>query len=425
MTYSRILAVLLATAGLAAAQQTADDTPASSTSLMSQFFDHDFVNVFAFGDGTFDTALPKLGAGGYTSALGVTLGGGITAGHQFRDAGLSFSYRGDYRKYFTNTYSNGTDQSANILYTKRLSRHWHMGVSASAGDVVYGGSFYSYSPGGVNTLTNPLSNQSRFASANLNLTYEQTRRLSYTFTGQFFLNSYSYAGAISSRGGSGNVAVNYRTTARTTIGGAYTHTYFSYGQTGDTSVDGAYLTVSHRFPSHWGVSLSGGMSHSHSQGVIREPVGFLLNQQLVAGFLVGPYNSIYNAPSFQVSVSRNIHHSLLDFSAGQGINAGNGTYLASKDQFGHATYSLTRHLTNMGIGAGYTRLTSIANTVSSQYSTATISASYGRTVARFVAANFRYDFIHYGSLYSLNGLNESRLSFGLSFSSRNIPLTLY
>ena len=420
------LALLLMAAGVAAAQQAADEAPSPTTSLMSQFFEHDFVNIFAFGNGTYDTALPQLGSG-YGSAWGYSVGGGISAEHKFKDGTFSLSYRGDYRHYFARTYSNGTDQSLSILYTKRLSRHWSLGLQGSGGQIIYGGDFYSASPGvGASVLTNPLSTQSRFANAGLNLTYEQTRRLSYTFGGEFFYSAYNYAGAVNSTGGSGTASVNYRTTARTTVGATYTRTYFTYGQSrGSTSIDGAFLTASHTFPQHWLVSVSAGVSHTHSQGTITQAITLLLGQQLVSGFLIGPYNRTYYAPSFQGTLSRNMHRSLFSISGGQGINAGNGTFLASKDQFVTATYSLTRHLTNFSFGGGYTRLTSVANTISSRYTTANASASYGFNVARYLSANIRYDFLHYDNLYQLQGLNESRFSVGFSFSSKSVPLTLF
>jgi hypothetical protein len=151
----------------------------------------------------------------------------------------------------------------------------------------------------------------------------------------------------------------------------------------------------------------------------------LLGQQLVSGFITGPYDRTYYAPSFQLGVSRNIKRSLVSISGGQGINAGNGTFLASKDQFVSGTLSFTHQSRNLSFAGAYTRLTSIANTVSSQYTTANLSVAYGFNIVRYVNGNLRYDFIHYDNLYQLNGLNESRFSFGFSFDSKSVPLTLF
>lgn len=436
MTYSQMikpLTILLVVSGVSVAQQTttdAADVPvAPSTSLVSQFFEHDYFDIFGFANATYDTALPLLspGAQAFGSAWGVSAGGGLSAGHKLKDGVFSISYRGDYRHYFSNTFSNGTDQSLSLLFSERLSRHWTIGIQGSGGTIVYGGDFYAASPSlGSTVLTNPLSNQSRFVNAGINLTYEQTRRLSYTFGGQFFLSNYNYNQAIDSVGGSGTASVNYRTTARTTIGASYTRTYFAYsGSSGDTTVNGAYLTGSHVFTGHWNVSISAGVSQTHSKGIITEPIAFLFEGIPVTGYITGPYDRTNYAPTFQGTISRNLKRSLFTVTGGQGINAGNGTFLASKDQFANGTLSFTHGHRNLSFGGGYTRLVSVANTISSSYSTATLSASYGFNVVRYLSANLRYDFIHYANFYSLNGVNESRFSLGFSIDRKGIPLTLF
>ncbi len=436
MTYLQLirpLTILLLASGLALAQQTsadaADVTAPPSATLVSQFFENDFFDIFGFANATYDTALPLLrpGTESFGSAWGVSAGGGLSAGHKFKDGVFSLSYRGDYRHYFSSSYSNGTDQSLSLLFSKRLSRHWSLGIQASGGSIVYGGDFYTTSPTqGSTALANPLSNQSRFVSSGVNLTYEQSRRLSYTFGGQFFLSNYNFAQAVNSVGGSGTASVNYRLTGRTTIGASYTRSYFAYsGSGGDTTINGEYLTASHVFSGHWNASVSGGVSETHSKGIITVPILFLFRGVPVTGYVTGPYDRTNYAPTFQGTISRNLKRSLLSITGGQGINAGNGTYLASKDQFANGTLSFTRGHRNLSFGGGYTRLVSVASTISNAYSTATISGSYGFNVARYLSANVRYDFIHYADFYSLKGLNESRFSLGFSIDRKGIPLTLF
>lgn len=417
--------------GMAVAQQagSADATPAPSTTFASQFFDHDFVNLFAFGNGTYDSSLPQLSSNGstYGSALGYDVGGGITAGHTLQDGNFSLSYRGDYRHYLGTNYESGTNQSLSLLFTKRLNKQWSVILQGGGGIVSYGGQIYSESSSSVsNILTNPLSSQSRFANGGVTLTYQQTRRLSYTFSGQGFYNSYSYAGAVGSYGGTGSASINYRTTARTTIGGSYSHTYFAYsGNTGTTNIDTGSLYLQHTFASHWFLSVSGGASRTHTQGTITQLVTLLLDQQLVTGYLTGPYNRTSISPSYQGTLSRNIRHAFFSVSGGEGVNAGNGTLLTSKNQFISSSFSISHGHSNLSFGGGYSRLSSIANSVSERYTSATASVSYGFPIVRYVSGNLRYDFTHYADLYNLSGVNDNRITFGVSFSSKNIPLTLY
>lgn len=425
----RPLIILLFCAAMASAQSTGEAVPQPSTTLSSQFFEHDFVNVFAFGSGVYDTALPILTPSGshYGSSYGYDVGGGITIGHAVKGGNFSLSYKGDYRHYEAATYSNGNNQNLSLLFTTRLNRQWSLFAQAGGGIVEYGGESFSQSAGfGGNVLTNPLSSQSRFANGGLTLTYEQTKRLSYSFGGQGFYNSYNYAGAISSKGGTGTASLNYRTTAHATVGLSYSHSYFAYsGNVGTTDVDSGFLTFQYAFSRHWSTSLSAGASRAHTKGIISVPVTILLDQQLVNGYITGPYNHTTISPSYQGSITRNLHRSYLSLTGGQGINAGNGTILASKNLFGSATFSVTHHLSNFSFSGGYSRLTSISNTVSDRYSSASASVSYGFNIVRYLSGNVRYDFTHYDGLYYLRGVNESRITLGLSFSSKSIPLTLF
>jgi hypothetical protein len=423
---------LLAAVGCCAQQSDAgsgDVVVQPSATLTSQILDHDFVNYFLFGNGTYDTNLPVIrnGASTYGGAFGWDVGGGVTASHSFKGGEFSLSYRGDYRHYNSNGYGNGNTQNLSLLFNKQLSRRWAVGFSLGGGILEYGGSFYSMEPTNASTdITNPLASRSRFASAGVNVTYSQTRRLSYVFSGAGFYSSYNYSGAARSLGGTGTASVQYRTTARTTIGGTYSHSYYTYSSNfGSSTIDGGFLTLSHMFSGHWSANLSAGETHSHSQGTITLPVTLLLGQQLVSGYITGPYNRSANTPSFQLGVSHYLKRSSVSLTGGQGVNAGNGTYLTSKDQFVTLTLSFSHRLSNFGLGGSYFRLTSIANTVSNTYSSANFSASYGYTLKKYIALNFRYDFIHYDNFYALQGVNESRVSLGVSFSSKSVPLTLF
>jgi hypothetical protein len=194
---------------------------------------------------------------------------------------------------------------------------------------------------------------------------------------------------------------------------------------GTTNINSGFATLQHTFSKLWSASVSGGVSETHTRGTITEPVTFLLDQQLVTGYLTGPYNHSTLSPSFQGNVTRNLRHSFLTITAGQGVNAGNGTLLTSRNQFAGVTYSITHKLTNFSFGGGYTRLTSLANTVSDRYSSANVSVSYGFNIVRYLSGNLRYDFTHYDTLYNLRAVNDNRITFGISFSSKSVPLTLF
>ena len=436
MKFSAVLIMSL-TSITALAQQPQTQAPSSQdnsqgafspVSLASEFFEHDFFNFYAFGDGAYDTYAPLQNGHSNNGAFGWDVGGGVNGVHTFRDASLSLSYRGDYRDYKSSFFGSGTDQNLSLAYGKRLGRRWTFGVSTSAGIIFYGGTFFSVEPTLTGIVpTNPFTSETKFLSSGLSLSYQQTRRLSYSFSGSFFLQRYNYAGAVGTTGGSGSGSVFYRITSRTTVGGTYSHSYFVYqANAGQAQIDSIEATLSHQFHSHWSVSLSGGVTRSGVSGTAFVPVVLMLpGGQTVGGYQVGKYNTVSDFPSFSGTVSHGYHRSQFSVSAGQGIVAGNGYFLASKSQYLNGVYSYSYRRSNISAGGGYFRLSSVANSVSNTYSSSSLSFNYGVSLMRYLGANFRYDYVHYGTLNPYTGITDNRLSFGFSFSSKSIPLTLY
>jgi len=429
----KVFFVLCAVAASLAAQETPADSAGSGgitrrITGASQFFDHDFVNVYVFGNGSWDSRVPVLSSNqtSFGNSLGWEAGGGITLTHTFKGGDVTLNYRGSYRDYQSAGFSGGNQQSLSLGFNKRLNRRWTFGANVNGGILSYGSSFYSPSAVGVTVAANPFSLESRFVDAGVSLSYEQTRRLSYVFSGDYFLSNYANSISFSSRGVSGSASVLYRTTARTTVGATYSRSYYKYSQNaGDSTIDGGSLSLSHRFVNHWQLDLSGGVNRSHSKGVINVPISTIFNGQLVTGYYIGPYDRTLYSPSFQGVLTHYYRRSLVSIGGGQSILAGNGLYLSSRDLFANGTYSYSTRRSNFSLGSTYARLSSIANTVTQVYSTEGASAGYGVNLVRYLSANFRYDFLHYDDLFAFGGLNEHRVSFGLSLSSKSVPLTLF
>lgn len=398
------------------------------TTLASQFFSGDFVNFYGTAAGVYDANGTLLGSGsGIGGAGGFMLGGGVQAFHQFRDSELSLGYTLAYTHYQNGGYNSGFVQNLSLSYSKTLSRRWSLGLMESAGTYRYGVSYYGQPNGPTPAIANPFSPVTKFLSSGLFLTYRQTARLSYIFSGNFYLSRYSYPGAIGTTGGTGSGSVSYRLSERTTIGGTYSHSYFSYQQSaGQASIDGVYINLSHQFPQFWTVTLDAGLSRSNSSGIIRTPVNVIFGGQQITGYIVGPYKLDKLTPSVSGSVSRRLRRIVATASVGQGVNPGNGVYLASRNQFISGTVSYApSNRSNLSASGGWFHLTSLANTVSSSYSTGSFGVSYGYTLTRHLSANARYDYFRYGGLGTLSSSADNRFTFGITFSSKTIPLTLF
>lgn len=443
----RSLLVLCIAAATLAGQDTSGTGNGNVTehiTAVSQFFDHDFVNVFAYGNGVWDSRVPlsidSNGVQNYGGGLGWEAGGGITATHSFRGGDVTVDYRGSYRDYQSSTSGSGQQQTISFGYHKALNRHWTFGASMVGGLLAFGQSFYSGSSVLSTTPGNPYSTQSRFANAGLSLTYAQTRRLSYVFQGSFMYNGYEHAqtassnplaSPVSTRGVTGSASVLYRITPRTTLGGTYSRSYYGYSaKSGTSNIDSAYATLNHQFSDHWVVDVSAGINRSVSSGnawtpVLVAPANAQCRQQIC--YLA--YNRTVNSPSYQVGVTRNFHRSSLSFSGGQSVLAGNGLYLTSRNQFANAVFSYTARRSNFSLGGNYSRLSSVSISALSQtYSYYGTSAGYGVNLFRYLSGNLRWDLLHYDNLFSgvnTSGITEQRVSFGLSLSSKSVPLTVF
>lgn len=406
--------------------------PNPLVTLASEFFEHNYVNLYAYGDAVLDTNTPTLNSNGQsTTSLGTgfDVGGGASLFHSFHDAQLTFGYNGSYRSYQNGNYNNGTSQTLNLSYTKRLTRRWNMNIGISAGQYLYGGTvFANTATTDTPIVANPFSPETRWASAVLGFTYVQSRRLSYSAYGSAFLYRYNGPGSIGTSGATGGGSVNYRLTARTSVSGVFSHSYFAYQRNaGDGSADQFGASITHQFNVRWSVTLFGGAGVSRVSGTVLVPATLLVgNNTGVGGFLVGKYNQTYTFPSYNGSVSRIFRRSVLVLSAGEGLAAaGNGYFLASKNIYFSGVYSFSINRQNISAAAYYTHLTSIANSVSNGYDTAAASVQYSHMLLRYLGAFVRYDYVHYGGLAPVSGNTDNRFAFGVSFSSHNIPLTLF
>ena len=404
----------------------------------SQFFDHDFVNIYAYGNGVYDSRVPQgVNSNGqeiYGGGLGWEAGGGITASHTFHDGSFTINYRGSYRDYQSVSSGAGDQQTLSLGYNKVLNRHWTFGASLLGGILTSGESFYSASSISSVTPGNPYSLESRFAQGGLSLTYAQTRRLSYVFQGSFLYSGYHnpttavsspLSSPVSTRGVTGSAAVQYRLTPRTTLGGTYARSYYAYsGKSGTADIDSFSLQLNHQFSGHWQIDLSGGVNRSHSQGLALTP--FQFGNAIYLFYL--PYNRTIYSPSYQATLTRSFRHSSFSLAGGQSLLPGNGLYLTSRDQFVNGAFSYSTRRSNFGLGGNYARLSSVSTAALSQtYSYYGASASYGVTLVRYLSGNLRWDLLHYDNPFASSALNatEQRVSFGLSISSKSVPLTLF
>jgi hypothetical protein len=399
-----------------------------------------YVNVSGFANAVFDTSAPVFQSGTYqgnTSGTGVgfELGGGVTASHITPTAQLLLGYTGGFRDYTTQTYPSGTNQNLSLYATKILARRWTLNLGGNAGIFLNGGNAYQVSSSlaspnvGQGVVLNPFSQNTKYVSSSVSLSYQQSLRWSYTIGGDFFLSRYYGNGAFGSTGGDGVGSITYRLTRVTSLSGSYSHSYYGYQNAGgSSSVDSVFATLSHDFRrAHWRVGASGGVARVNSQGAFFIP-GFLpasINQQLTSVITQGTYKTTSTLPSFQGSASRNWKHTALTLSGGQSINSGNGIYLTSRNLFLSGFYSIAYRNSSLSFGGSFSRLSSIANTISTAYESSGSDVSYYHKLTRYFGVSAHYDLTYYSNIGSIGGRIDNRVSGGLTFNSSDIPFSYF
>jgi hypothetical protein len=400
------------------------------TGLASQFFQRNFLNLYAFANAVYQTT-PLVYGSQNTGSFGFQIGGGIDLLHQFETGTVSLGYRGTYSDYAGTNYENGTNQSLIFLATKRLSPRWSFSVTANAGISLYGGQYYGPEATGYSTpVTNPFSPETRFLEAGLVLSYRQTRRLSYSAIGSFFLSRYTGLYGVGTTGGIGAISASYLLNARTSLSGTYSHDAFYYQQNvGNTSVDSVFATLSHRFTRRTRVTLSGGVAHAGGSGRAGIPVKVIVDGQTYIVNTIVPFTESSWIPSFEGSVYHNVGRFVVSANGGQTITPGNGVLLASRDLFVNGYISRTWRSSNLSAGGGYMHIVSVSNSIrnalTGTYDSANLNVTYGHRLRRYLSAQAGFSYFLNGSIGKFGGISESRYFVGLTFSTKGIPLTLF
>ncbi|MGH9585030.1 MAG: hypothetical protein ACRD4O_19090, partial [Bryobacteraceae bacterium] len=339
--------------------------------LASGLLQHNFLNVFAYGNGAYDTNAQVLSSGQTSGAPGYDLGGGIQASHLWKTAQFSISYSGGYQHYNSNFFISGPTQNLVLGYTKRLGRRWILSLSEAAGIYLYGQSYYSTQATNTNpVIANPFAPETRYTASGISLTYRQTRRLSYVLGGSFSLYRYNGPGGIGADDFGASMGANYQLTGRTTVGADYSYSYFRYQHNAGTdNLNGFYGTITHVFAMRWTGSASVGVTRSASVGTISVPIAILTGQQqTLVGYETGAYRDVQLIPSFNGTLTHRYRRSQFSINGGQGVSSGNGVFLASTTRFIGGIYSYNLRNSVFSVAGYYNRLSSISNTINSGYS---------------------------------------------------------
>ena len=239
------------------------------------------------------------------------------------------------------------------------------------------------------------------------------------------MNQQRYTGfqSIGSNNFIGSFATIYRLTRKTSISGTYSHSNFLYQHDGGMSrVDSGFATLGHNFSSRWQVNASAGLTRATSAGTVILPVFLQVNGVIFPVYIKTPYNEVRLLPYYQLTVTRIMQHSNISLSGGESVGPGNGFYLASKTISANGLYVYNLRRSKLSIGAYFNRLASVATAVDARATSIGFDGAYSYNIMRHVGLSLQYDYFKYSNLGPLNVPSDNRVTFGVYFTSKDIPL---
>jgi hypothetical protein len=394
-----------------------------------------FLSVLAVYDtGLNGVSVNSQGQLASANSEGVDVNFGISGVHSWKHTRISLNYAGSVREYSPASYYSGLNQSLMLGIVHQLSRHVSLQLNESAGVFAqtYGliglSPTVQFDPTTVYTPTTDFfDNRTIYASTQIQLTYQRTARLSFAFGGDWDLTRRRSSALYGVTGQGAHGDVQYRLSRRTTVGGDYMFTRFTY--------NGVFSGADfHRFSGTYATALSKSWEFTGYGGVTRAENKF---PQLVAldpviaallgvtqGYVVS--HTLEWLPSFSVRLSKTFSTGVVYLSGGRSMTPGNGLFLTSSDYTAAAGYTYTGlRRWAFSVLASYDRAQSIGNIIG-EYGDISAGVQTSRQISHMVHLVAGITARKYQSA-SFAGYNRVMwdAQVGISFSPRDIPLRIW
>jgi hypothetical protein len=390
--------------------------------------------------GVYDTGLSAVrtvnaaGELANASSYGVSLGWGISGMRSWKRTKVGLNYRGDLTHYNQQTDYDGSNQELSLGITHVLSRHAMLSLRTSAGTFSRG----SGQVGLTQTVpfdpattyvprTDFFDNRTLYLTTQADVTLQKTARLSFNFGGAGSIVSRRSNALYGVTVGGATGDIQYRATAKTTLGAAYSFYHYDYTRVfGGTVVHSMVGTYAIRLSRWLELSMYGGVMRIESQFIQAVPVDPIIASLL--GITAAPvlFHKIDYQPSVSGRLSRTFRSGVLYGGGGRTAVPGNGLFLTSTTTSAMVGYGYTG-LRRWSFNASMIYLASLASAnVSGHYTDATGTVGFSRKLTgsiHMVGAFYghRYssgDFARYNRM-----IYETRI--GIGFTPGSIPLRIW
>jgi hypothetical protein len=389
--------------------------------------------------GVYDTGLTGVAVNsqgdlGNTATFGEQFTAGISGTHSWQHTSVGLDYRGSLYHYNKTTYYDGADQTFMLGVTHQFTRHTKLALRESAG--MFSRNFglpglpqtVPFDPGSSYVPTTDFfDNRTIYLSTQADFTWQKSARLSFNIGGDGFLARRRSSALYGATGGGARGDMQYRLSARSTVGAAYTYTHFEYrGVFSGTDLHGIAATYGVRLTRWWEFTGYGGFMRAETkflQSVRVDPAIAALIGASTGAVIIHRIDYI---PNVSGRLSRIFRRGVAYVSAGHTMTPGNGLFLTSATTSASTGYSYTGlRRWSFNIQAQYDRAKSLGNVLGyygniSGTASASRQLRYGlHAIASFSARQYQSpDFTKYNRL-----IYSARL--GLGFTPGDIPLRIW
>jgi hypothetical protein len=388
----------------------------------------------------YDTGLARIGtfsnSGNLANAasFGMGIAWGISGSKAWRRTTLGLDYRGNLDRYTQRVVFNTTTQQFLLSLNQTLTRHVSFTLRSSGGTFArdFGlrgiSSTVAFDPTTASVpRTDFFDNRTSYLTAQGDLTYQRSARLSINIGGDGSIIRREYTALFGTVTAGARADVHYRLGRRTTIGGAYFYEQYRFtrilgGSDIHTAVGAFGMRLSRRleFTGYAGIQRveSKVLQTTLVDPIIGAILGITGNVQIV--------HQTALMPDINARLSRTFRTGLLYLAGSHNIVPGNGLFLTSSTSTILGGYSYTG-LRNWSFSSsmGYYNSDSMVH-VAGNYGTLSAGVSLSRKLGRsfyvigkyFVRDYSSNDFDRYQRL-----IHEARL--GIGFTPGNVPLRIW
>jgi hypothetical protein len=362
---------------------------------------------------------------------GVDGGFGASGSRRWESDQVRLDYHGSWRHYSSGGLFDGTDQFLDLQWKHRLSRHVELTVHEVGGISSLSFGQLSYVPlANTDLLGVPLNelfdNTTYYSQSTVDLAWQKSARLSFSFGGDGFLVRRKSPLLVNSNGYRGRGDVAYRLTRRQTVYLSYSYEHFEYPRSfGYSDINMAEAGWSLGLGPRADFSIDGGAARVQTLGLIQVVLDPVIAAIVGQSYTITTSRRDVIMPVGEGRLTRRFATSAVTLNGGLTVTPGNGVFLTSRSLTASAGYSYVggKRLT-FQTTAGYSRMTSAGQQTIAPYDS--YMAGAGMTWRLFTNAHMeaRYDWRRY-NVAAVANKDENRISLGMAMSTGERPLAIW